>query len=204
MSVITQAAQAPVGSDLDCYIPYRMTVEKYEALVASGVFTKRDKFQLVNGRLVSKMTKNPPHSIAKGNCADALRRVTRAITTRDWHVREEDPVRLPPFNEPEPDISVARGKRGDYSHHPGSAEIGLLAEVSDSTLADDRKMCLTYAATGVAVYWIVNLVGRCVEVYTSPTPGGYQNQEVYGPGTSVPVTLDGVVEGEIAVDDVLP
>ena len=40
---------------------YRMSVEKYEALVQSGVFTPRDRFHLINGYLVAKMTQNPPH-----------------------------------------------------------------------------------------------------------------------------------------------
>jgi Uma2 family endonuclease len=201
MSIITETVQPTALPGPDCYTLYRMTVEKYEAMVASGVFTKRDRFQLINGLLVAKMTKNPLHSIAKGNCADALRRV---IPTPGWHVREEDPVRLPPFNEPEPDICVARGKRADHDPHPGSADIGLLVEVSDTTLADDRKMALTYAATGVPVYWIVNLVDRQVEVYTSPAADGYGVRLNYLPWQEVPVILDGTVVDHIRVSDILP
>ena len=43
---------------------YRMSMEKYEAMVESGVFTKRDRFQLLEGLLVAIMTENPPHAIA--------------------------------------------------------------------------------------------------------------------------------------------
>ena len=39
---------------------YRMTVEQYEAMVASGAFSKKDRFHLINGYLVAKMTQNPP------------------------------------------------------------------------------------------------------------------------------------------------
>ena len=202
MSTITQTAQSAAGPGEDCFPPYRMSIEQYDKLVESGVFTKRDKFQLINGLLVAKVTKNPPHSIAKGNCADALGRV---IPVPSWHVRQEDPVRLPPFNEPEPDICVARGQRGDYSvQHPGFADIGLLVDVSDTSLADDRKMALNYAATGVPVYWIVNLVDRQVEVYNSPTHGGYSARQDYRTGYHVPVILDGTEVGRIAVADLLP
>jgi hypothetical protein len=45
---------------------YRMSLEQYEAMVASGVFTKRDRFHLINGYLVAKMTQNPPHTVADG------------------------------------------------------------------------------------------------------------------------------------------
>ena len=39
-----------------------MSLEKYEAMVASGAFTKRDRFHLINGYLVEKMTQYPPHA----------------------------------------------------------------------------------------------------------------------------------------------
>jgi acyl transferase domain-containing protein len=35
---------------------YRMSLEQYEAMVASGVFTKRDRFHLIHGYLVARMT----------------------------------------------------------------------------------------------------------------------------------------------------
>jgi hypothetical protein len=57
MSMITETAQRAPASDRDCYPTYRMSIEKYEQLVGSGVFTKHDKLQLINGRLVAKMTK---------------------------------------------------------------------------------------------------------------------------------------------------
>ena len=37
--------------------PYRLSVAKYEAMVASGAFTKADRFELIEGILVEKMTK---------------------------------------------------------------------------------------------------------------------------------------------------
>jgi hypothetical protein len=77
-------------------------------------------------------------------------------------------------------------------------------EVSDTTLANDRKMVLTYAATGVPVYWIVNLVERQVEVYTSPAADGYGVRLDYLPGQEVPVILDGTVVDHIRVSEILP
>jgi hypothetical protein len=37
----------------------RLTVDQYEAMVDSGVFTKRDRFTLINGFLVAKVPKTP-------------------------------------------------------------------------------------------------------------------------------------------------
>jgi Uma2 family endonuclease len=45
----------------------------------------------------------------------------------------------------------------------------LLIEVSDRTLAKDRRIKLPlYAANGIPELWIVNLVEPQIEVYTDP------------------------------------
>ncbi len=84
---------------------YRMSMEKYEAMVQSGVFTRRDRLQLVEGLLVGKMTEHPPHASVSVTTADAI----RAMLPKGWHVREEKPLRIPArASEPEPDIVVTR------------------------------------------------------------------------------------------------
>ena len=44
---------------------YRLSIEKYEAMVQSGVFTKRDRIELIEGFLVAKMTQHPPHAVVR-------------------------------------------------------------------------------------------------------------------------------------------
>jgi hypothetical protein len=56
----------------------------------------------------------------------------------------------------------------------------------------------------VAVFWIVNLIDRQVEVYTDPGTAGYATRQDYAPGQQVPVMIDGRQCGLIAVDDILP
>jgi Uma2 family endonuclease len=180
---------------------YRLTVEQYELLVRSGVFKSRDRFHLINGLLVRKMVKNPPHSIACGLADDELVKVFGP----GWHARLSEPVRIPPKSEPEPDVMMVRGQRRDYlAAHPGPADLAMVVEVADSSLADDRKMALVYGPAGIPVYWIVNLVDRQVEVYAGPHAGGYAPPVIYQPGSAVPVVIDGVTVGTIAVDDLLP
>ncbi len=88
-----------------------------------------------------------------------------------WDLREEKPVRIPDFDEPEPDLAVVSGTRDDYAdHHPGPGDIGLLVEVAESSLAWDRGAKLAaFARAGVSVYWIVNLIDRQVEVTLIPS-----------------------------------
>ena len=39
-------------------VPYRLSVEQYEAMVASGAFRKEDRLELIEGSLVEKMTRD--------------------------------------------------------------------------------------------------------------------------------------------------
>lgn len=194
MSTITRRT---TGLEVDCFAPYRMSIDQYEKLVDSGVFTKHDKAHLINGILVAKVTKKPPHVVVTELCRDAL----KPVLPSGWCIRTEGPVRLPPNSEPEPDVCVARGATRDYAkRHPDPADVGLLIEIAFRSLADDRKMALIYGAGGIAVYWIVNVPGRQIEVYT----GRFGRPRIYKAGKTIPVVLEGVEVGRIDVVDLLP
>ncbi len=181
---------------------YRMTLDEYEAMVTSGVFRGRERFHLINGYLVAKMTQNDPHATADELCGDALGRIIPA----GWHVRAAKPIRIPSqASKPEPDRCVVRGSIRDYARRsPEPADIALVAEVSDSSLGEDRKQALLYARAGIPVYWIVNLVDRQVEVYTDPSPAGYQARQDYHAGESIALAIEGCRPETIAVNDILP
>jgi Uma2 family endonuclease len=180
---------------------YRMTVEEYEGLADAGILRDR-RVELINGWLVKKMTTKPPHVVA----VDAAREAIAGILPRGWWLRDEKPVRIPDFDEPEPDISVVRGKRQDYrSRHPGPGDIEFLVEVSDTSLSWDRREKLSaYARAEVPTYWILNLVDRQLEVFTAPESDAYKNQQVFGPGDRAPIKIEGIEVGAIAVADLLP
>jgi Uma2 family endonuclease len=170
-------------------------------MVGSGAFGARDRFHLINGYLVEKMTQNPPHSTADDLCGDALARAIPA----GWYVRAAKPVRLPPDSMPEPDRCVVRGSIRDYTlRDPGPADVALAVEVAESSLSEDRKQASIYAKGGIPFYWIVDLINRQVEVYSGPTANGYALREIYLAGHLVPVFIEGVEVGQIAVDAVLP
>lgn len=54
------------------------------------------------------------------------------------------------------------------------------------------------------IYWIVNLKDRQVEVCTIPGPDGYASRNDFREGHDVPVVIDGVEVGRIAVAEILP
>ena len=203
----TTTSTMPPAAVMPAWIPsrlYRMTLEQYEALAASGAIPTSHRVHLVNGYLVEKMTQNPPHTIADLRCGRELDRVT----PRGWHVRPGKPVRIPMpgrDSEPEPDRFVVRGKIEDYERHPGPGDIALVVEIADSSLADDHQLAVeVYGPAGIPVCWIVDVNARRVEVYTLGGPQGYGPPEFFEEGQSVPVVIRGRQVGEIAVKDILP
>jgi Uma2 family endonuclease len=197
----TQATESPGISE---WVPsplFRWTLERYEAMVESGAFSTHDRFHLINGYVVAKMTQGDPHCTADDLCGEALARTIPP----GWYVRVAKPIRLPPDSKPEPDRCVVRGTIRDYSRRsPGPGDVGLIVEIADSSLSEDRKQALVYARSGIPVYWIVNLVERLVEVRTNPAPDGYGSRVDYAYGESVSVVIDGIEVGQIAVADILP
>jgi Uma2 family endonuclease len=203
MSTI-MSTQSTEWSNLSNWIPsplFRMTLERYEAMVESGAFSEHDRVQLINGFLVAKMTQGDPHCV----CDDLCRNAINQVLPRGWFIRSNKPVRIPPNSKPEPDHAVTRGEIRDYTNRsPGPGDVALIVEVSLSSLAEDRAQADVYAAAQVAFYWIVNLVDRQIEVYSNPSPAGYLSRVDYLDGKNVPVVIEGVEVGQIAVADVLP
>ncbi|QEL14701.1 Uma2 family endonuclease [Limnoglobus roseus] len=184
---------------------HALTVKQYHQMIDAGVFSEDERVELLNGLLVRKMTIKPPHATALGLLLDALRLSLPA----GWRVRVQDPIELD-VSEPEPDAAVVRGDARTFAaRHPRPAEIGLVVEVADRSLAYDRGEKLrAYAANNVSLYWIVNLVDNRVEVYSQPSGPtavpSFGSVQTYAPGQSVPLTLDGTAVATIAVADVLP
>jgi Uma2 family endonuclease len=181
----------------------RLTVDQYEAMVNSGVFTKHDQFTLINGLLVAKTPKSPRHTYIAKNLARKL----KGLIPSGWDFRIEDAVRLPD-SEPEPDLSMARGDIEDYAErHPEPADLAIVVEVAASNVSEDRQMADVYGPAGIPVYWIVNVKARQVEVYTLLKRQGiprYGKPRIFKTGQSVPLIVEGREVGRIAAADILP
>ena len=194
----TVSAPAPVASP-----PlHRITVNEYERIIEAGALEDPSRVELIDGHMVDKMGKNAGHSYATKEALKAL----DSRLPAGWTSRKEEPVRIPRYDEPEPDIAIVRGSDADYrSRIPTAADAALVVEVSESTLSQDRgKKRTAYAKGRIPVYWIVNLVARQVEVYSRPVKGVYQTRKDFLPGQQIPVTIGGQRLRPIAVDDILP
>jgi Uma2 family endonuclease len=93
----------------------------------------------------------------------------------------------------------------DASVEDQGSDCVLVVEVADSSLPNDRgRKQLIYARARIPIYWIINLIDRQVEVYTTPLPDGYQSRQDYTPGQDVPVVINGNEVGRIPVTELLP
>lgn len=184
---------------------WRLSVAQYHQMVRAGILTDDDPVELLEGLLVIKMPKNPPHRLATQLVRDAL----AAAAPAGWFVDAQEPITLAD-SEPEPDVAVLRGdRRSFHDRHPGPEDVGLVVEVADATLQRDRTLKQRlYAAAGIGAYWIVNLVEGQIEVYSEPSgPAAeprYAGRRDYLRGETIPLALAGQAVAELAVQALLP
>ena len=107
---------------------------------------------------------------------DYLQQALESAFGPDFWVRIQMTLDLSPHSVPDPDIAVIPGSSRSYRGQRANPTTALLiAEVSDSTLADDRawKGGL-YAACGIQEYWILNIPDNVLEVRRDPRPDATQ------------------------------
>ncbi len=157
----------------------RFTVDEYERMIQAEILTADDRVELLDGEIVAMTPIGDEHA----DCVDDLNRFFVPAVGDRARVRIQNPIRLLPNSEPEPDVVLACPGRG----HPAAKDLLLLIEVSDSSLERDRKLKLPlYASAGVAEVWIVDLVGRKVDVHRDPDPdGSYSSVSRHRPGETL-------------------
>jgi Uma2 family endonuclease len=199
MSTITTTSTAAA---LPATSHSRITVDQYDRMIEWGELEDGGPIELIDGMLVPKMSKSPEHRHSN----KAIFKAFVGILPSGYIWQMGGPIRIPNFDEPEPDFAIVRGTDDDYeTRHPGAADVPLVVEVAVTSLGDDRRKKLTvYAGAGIPVYWIVNIKERQIEVYTEPRPGDYKSRVNYTSGQFLPVVIDGSEVDQIAVDDILP
>ena len=104
-------------------------------------------------------------------------------------------------------LGVVPAASGLHALTAGAFGVMTLAVMTRASLGHTGQP-LTATPRISAIYWLVNLVERKLEVFRSPHPDAeppnYGDRTEYGIDESVPLLLDGVVAGTIAVVDLLP
>ncbi len=178
----------------------RISVDRYQKMVETGVLTKDDRVELIEGEIVDMAPIGRKHCAATARLNElfVLQLAGRAI------VSPGGPVNLGMFSEPQPDVMLLK-RRADFyrAKIPEPSDVLLVVEVSDNSLNFDQTTKLElYAHYGIPEYWIVDVVGKRILVYCEPTREGFaQRREVMAPGSVAPSAFPDL---SIPVGELLP
>lgn len=139
-----------------------------------GILSADERVELLAGQIIQKMPKGPAHSAL----CKRLEKLLEQRLGAQVLVRLQDPIHLDDYSEPEPDIAVVQPQADFYATaHPSPTDVYLIIEVADTTLERDLgSKAMLYAATGIADYWVLNVVAQQLHVFREPSPDGYQRQ----------------------------
>jgi Uma2 family endonuclease len=179
-------------------MPMTFSVAQYHHMLAKGILRDGEPVELIDGVLMPKnRAAAGENTIGHGKRhAVVVTRIQRCLEHAmggGVHVRIQLPVTLSPRSEPEPDIAVVRGVATDYlESHPRPRDVLLGVEVADSSLDYDRETKgRIYAAAGISLYWIANLVDDQIEVSEKPQrrQRRYERRTMYRTGQSLSAKL---------------
>jgi Uma2 family endonuclease len=157
----------------------RWTRAECERLEALGIFDQQ-RVELIEGELIVKMSKNPPHVDAAALLLGWLIQVFGAR-----FVNHEAPIDVAPednpTSEPVPDMIVLKRKFTRFrSARPQPDDLDLVIEISDTSLAFDLTVkAALYARAGIAEYWVLDVPGRRLIVHRDPQSGQYGSVTAY-------------------------
>ena len=166
--------------------PWRCTREQFHQMGEEGLF-EGQRVILIEGEILGM----PPVGDLHCGIVTLASEVFRSLFGEGFFVREEKPFDVGRATDPQPDIAVIAGTIRDFLYR-GLTEAALVVEVSDSTLAYDRRhKASLYASAGVADYWIINIDQQPaqIEVHRQPVPDeaqpfgfGYRGKTIHQGG----------------------
>ena len=186
------------------------TVERYHRALQTGFLPEDTAVELIDGLIVhkdrAKLGEDPTtigdrHPVAVvrlTQLAPAFERVACFLQT-------QQPISLPPMNEPEPDGAVVRGVIDEYLDHlPTAGDVLAVIEIADSSLTIDLGPKLTaYAAAGVRQYIVADLVSNRVLVHEQPAGDVYTSVAVLERGETVQISAGAAIV-PMAIERLLP
>lgn len=178
--------------------PFRFTVQDYYRLGKLGILKPDDRVELIEGEIVMMPPTDPDHA----NGTDNTEKKIYSELTPHFKVRCQQPVRLDDKSEPVPDISVVK-MQSYKGRHPAAADTLLIVEVSNSSLKEDlERKRLMYAKAGIPEYWVLDLNGQSLHIFTKPRRGDYAETKRLEAGETVKAS--GIRSLKVKVRDLLP
>ena len=160
-----------------------LTVGDFHKMGEAHILSEDDRVELIEGELINMA---PIGSMHAGYVTRLLRLFMQRVGDQAV-VFVQNPIQLPPRNEPLPDITLLRPRPDDYTTGlPGPSDVLLVVEISDTTLAYDRdaKMPI-YARHGIPEAWVIDVNAKQVMVFLDPGQTGYQRVLTLGQDATI-------------------
>src|SRR5262245_55542686 len=178
----------------------QLTVDEYHRMLQANMVPDPENAELLDGWIVKQPARTPAHDACVSLASGCLDRVVPGNLV----LRVRSAITLS-SSEPQPDLAIVDGPATRYTGgHPRPGDVGLVIEVAEKSLVNDRdSKGRIYARAGLPMYWVINIVENIVEVYSRPGPGGYQHRQNYGRGDMVPLVLGGQEIAKVSAADLL-
>ncbi|MEI7780867.1 MAG: Uma2 family endonuclease [Planctomycetota bacterium] len=170
---------------------HRISVDAFYRMSETGILGPTDRVELIDGEIIDMSPIGVLHAALVARIASYFSQKLGAAAV----VWCQNPLRLDDVSEPQPDIAIIRPRADFYTTgHPGPADVLLVIEVSDTSLAYDlgTKVPL-YARHGIPEVWVIDAATRQTQVFRQPVGSRYADEssvEPHGPLSSASV-VDG-------------
>jgi hypothetical protein len=106
-----------------------LSVEEYHKIGEAGVLGEDDRIELIDGEMIEMAPIGSRH-VAKVNRFARL--LSRSVGEQAI-ISIQNPIALPPHNEPQPDIALLKPRADDYETKlPGAEDVLLIIEIADT------------------------------------------------------------------------
>ena len=167
-------------------------------MVEAGILTDEERVELLEGVIVPMTPIGDLHAacVKRLNDCLSLRLAGRALLS------VQDPISLQD-TRPYPDLAILRRRTDFYARgKPEAADVHLVIEVADTSLARDRDLKLpAYGRAGILECWVVDLAGEVVVVGRDPSASGYARTSVHRRADKL--TVPGFPDVTVTVDEIL-
>lgn len=161
-----------MGADIP--LPRRtVSVDDYHRMGEVGLFGPGERLELIQGDVVTMAPIGGPHL----RLVNVLAQLFAMQVGRSVVVSVQNPISLPPDNEPQPDIVLLRPECWGRATVPHASDVLLAIEVADTTLARDREIKIPlYARHGIPEAWLFDVASGSTSIYRDPSPAGYRTE----------------------------
>src|SRR5579859_4835224 len=176
----TPAQQAPLR-----IARWAISVADYHRIAKAGILGEDDRVELIDGEVRVMSPIGKAHLGIVNNYVALL----VPLVGKTAVVSPQNPIQLNDMSEPQPDIVLLRYRDDRYTKKmPMPADVLLIIEISDSTLAYERLEKLPrYALAGIPEVWITDVESEAIECHTEPQGDQYLTKQTFKRGQSITV-----------------